>query len=368
MGSIEIPSPCYVLEEEKLIHNLKLLQKVQSLTGIKVLVALKGFAAYSSFSLLKKYISGATASSLNEVKLISEEMESKAHVCGVVYFDNEIDEILDKSSHITFNSVSEFEKHKGKLSDRHKVALRVNPGFSPVEVDLYNPCTNGTRLGIRKLDKLPDGVTGLHLHALCENDSYDFENVLRSFNDNFGHLLRDLKWVNFGGGHLITKKGFDLNHFTNLINEFKKTFKGDVFIEPGSAVGWETGFLKSSVLDLVEDRGITTAILDVSFSNHMPDCLEMPYKPTVRSASNSGRYSYRLGGCTCLAGDFMDGFQFDKPLKPGDEIIFEDMIHYTMVKTTTFNGINLPSIGTLNKNGEFLLNKRFGYSDYKSRL
>ncbi len=368
LDTSQVPSPCYVLEEEKLIRNLELFKSLEELTGIHVLVALKGYAFYSSFPLVKKYLSGATASSLNEATLIFEEMNYKAHMCGVVYFEKEISHVLNISSHITFNSLNEFDKYKYDLKPEHHVALRVNPGFSPVSTDLYNPCLSGTRLGIRKLDVLPEGVSGLHWHALCENDSYDFEKVLESFESNFGHLFNGLKWVNFGGGHLITKEGFDIEHFASLLSDFKKRFKGDVFIEPGSAIGWDTGFLKSTVLDLVEDEGVTTAILDVSFSNHMPDCLDMPYRPKVRSESIEGGFHYRLGGCTCLAGDFLEGFRFDNALKVGDEIIFEDMIHYTMVKTTTFNGVNLPSIGTIKKNDCFTLHKKFGYEEYKSGL
>lgn len=368
MNTIQIPSPCFVLEEKKLIQNLELFQSIQEQTGIQVLVALKGFAFYSSFPLVKKYVSGGTASSLNEARLIFQEMGRKAHACGVVYFDREMEELLKVSSHVTFNSLQQYERFKDRLEPDHKIALRVNPGYSPVKTDLYNPCIKGTRLGLRKLDKLPGGITGLHFHALCENDSYEFEKVLKSFISNYGHLLNDLDWINFGGGHLATKSGFDINHFVKVLHDFKTIFKGDIFIEPGSAIGWETGFLKSTILDIVEDEGITTAILDVSFSNHMPDCLEMPYKPEVRSASENGEHKYRLGGCTCLAGDFIDGFRFDKPLSIGDELIFEDMIHYTTVKTTTFNGINLPSIGTIKENGAFVLNKEFGYKEYKSRL
>lgn len=363
-----IPSPCFVLEENKLLQNLEVFKTISKETGVKILLALKGFASYSCFPLVREYLEGATASSLNEALLIKYEMEDKAHTCAVVYLENEVNELFEISSHLTFNSLNQFEKYKSKLTNEHKVALRVNPGYSPVEIEIYNPCDKGTRLGVRDLNILPKGISGLHFHALCENNSYEFEKVLENFKLNFGHLLDNLEWINFGGGHLMTHKEYDLEHFKYLISEFKKDFKGDIFIEPGSAIGWQVGFLKTTVLDIVEDLGIRTAILDVSFSNHMPDCLEMPYKPKVTGEVDGGKYSYRFGGCTCLAGDFIDGFTFDKELKIGDQIIFEDMAHYTTVKTTTFNGINLPNIGTIGLDGNFELNKTFGYEEYKSRL
>ncbi len=370
----KIPSPCFVLNEQSLIRNLELLQKIQKQAGIKILCAFKGFAMWSTFPLLRKYLSGATASSLHEANLCFEMYGEKAHLCAPVYVDNEIEEITNISSHITFNSISQFERFSSIAEKKNlQIALRINPEYSEVETDLYNPCVPGSRLGIIADDLpdiLPDSVKGLHFHSLCEQNSDTLERTLKVVEEKFGKQLRQVSWLNIGGGHHFTRKDYDVNLFVETIKSFKKKYKLDIIAEPGEAIGWETGYLVSTVQDVINSHGIKTAMLDVSFSAHMPDCLEMPYHPRVFGAVESGTntISYRLGGHTCLAGDFMSNFHFEQPLEIGDKIIFDDMIHYTMVKTNTFNGVKLPSIGILKSDGSFKLVKDFGYEDYKSRL
>lgn len=372
----EIPSPCFVLEEQLLVRNLELMEYVQKEAGISIIVALKGFAFYNAFPLVAKYLQGGTASSWNEAKLVFEKLKTKPHTYCATYVPSEFKKLLKISSHLTFNSIgqwnnwSELALKNGKCK---KFGLRVNPGYSEIETALYDPASEQSRLGIprNKLGKqLPKGINGLHFHALCENNSYTLEKVLASFSELYHPFIQQVDWVNMGGGHLMTREGYDIDHLIKTLKEFKAKYPNlkEIIMEPGSAVGWQTGILKSTVLDIVENGGKTTAMLDVSFTCHMPDCLEMPYKPKVIGEVENGKYKYTLGGLSCLAGDFVDGFSFDKKLKIGDELIFEDMIHYTMVKTSTFNGINLPSIGKIKMNGKFKLLKKFGYKDYKSRL
>ncbi|GAA4840506.1 carboxynorspermidine decarboxylase [Algivirga pacifica] len=367
-----IPSPCYVIEEELLENNLKVLDMVQKASGGKVILALKGFSTYHTFPMVKKYLPGVTASSLNEALLGVNEFGGEIHAYSPVYLPNEIDGILEHASHVTFNSLAEWERYKEKVKAKGVSAgLRINPEYSEVTTDLYNPCVVGSRLGVRAEqigDELPEGIEGLHFHTLCENGAETLERTLEAVEERFGHLLHQAKWLNMGGGHAITRKGYDTELLINLIQQLRKNYNLQVILEPGSAVGWETGPLISTVLDIVENQGTTTAMLDVSFAAHMPDTLEMPYKPRVRGAVEDGKYHYNLGGTTCLAGDFMAGYSFEAPLKVGDKIILEDMIHYTMVKTTTFNGVNLPSIGMYKKDGSFELFKSFGYESYKDRL
>ncbi len=366
-----IPSPCFVLEEELLERNLKLISEVQKKANIKIILAFKGFAMQSCFPQIKQYISGVSASSLNEAKMGFDVFGVKTHLYSPAYLENEFDELVKRSSHITFNSLNQWEKFKD-FSKNVSCGLRVNPEHCEVGTDLYNPCSKGSRLGIlsKDLPCLPDGIEGIHVHALCENDSYAFERLLNSVENKFSHILPKVKWINFGGGHLMTKKGYDIDHLINTINKFKEKYSAQIILEPGSAFAWETGSLVSTVLDITNNYDIKTAILDVSFTCHMPDCLEMPYKPLVVSCNYNpnGKYIYRLGGISCLAGDFMEDFRFDNELKIGDKIVFNDMIHYTMVKTTTFNGINLPSIGILKKNNSFELVKKFGFNSYCERL
>lgn len=372
-----IPSPAYVLQEDLLRKNLELIQSVQERSGANIIVALKGFSLYRMFPMVKKYLSGATASSLNEARLIVEEMGCLAHTYCPAYKEEEFNEMMEYSSHLTFNSLSQYELYKDKvLGHREKISmgLRINPEYAEVEVDMYNPAVRGSRLGItRNLlgDTLPEGIEGLHSHTLCENDSYVLERTLVHIEEKFGDLLHQAKWLNLGGGHLMTKAGYNHEHLIGLIQNLKKKYNLEVTLEPGSAIGWETGFLRSKVLDIVDSLGVKIAILDISFAAHMPDTLEMPYKPKVWGADSEaveGKHIYRLGGMTCLAGDYMSEYSFDEPLKVGDTVVFNDMIHYTMVKTTTFNGVGLPSIGMIKENGDFELFKSFGYETFKDRI
>lgn len=371
-----VPSPCYVLEETLLRKNLSLLQSVQAQSGCSIILALKGFAMYSAFGVVKSYLSGATASSLHEARLIFEEMGCKAHTYAPAYLDEEFDELMQYSSHLTFNSLSQWHRFKDRVS-KHVPAiscgLRINPQYSEVETDMYNPCIAGSRLGITRNqlpDTLPDGIEGLHFHTLCENDSYTLARTLLAVEQNFGSLLHQAKWLNMGGGHLITRQGYDPQHLIGLIKHIQETYNVAVILEPGSAIAWQTGVLRSKVLDIIDSQGIQVALLDVSFAAHMPDCLEMPYKPRILGATDAiaGKPTYRMGGLTCLAGDFMGDYSFDHELQIGDTLVFDDMIHYTMVKTTTFNGVNLPSIGIWRPDNTFDLIRSFGYQSYKDRL
>jgi len=374
----KIPSPCYVIEETRLHNNLALIKKVKERSGAEIILAFKGFAMWGVFPILNEYgFKQATASSLSEARLAFEEMGAPAHTYAPVYTDDDIDEIIQLSSHITFNSLGQLERFQSRIKASEKsisVGLRVNPEYSEVATALYNPCSPGSRLGIlaENLGKsLPEGVNGLHFHALCESDPTELQKVLGSFEKLFGKYLSQIKWVNFGGGHLLTRKGYDTELLINTIQDFKSHYPHlQVILEPGSAFAWDTGFLVSTVEDIVENKNTKTAILNVSFTAHMPDCLEMPYKPVILGASDetTGKPIYRMGGNSCLAGDFMGNWSFEQPLKIGDKIIFNDMIHYTMVKTNTFNGIKHPSIGIWNEKKGFILLREFGYEDYKTRL
>ncbi len=368
----QIPSPCFVLDEKLLIKNLELLQIIQQDAQINILCAFKGYAMWSTFPLLRKYLSGATASSLHEAILCFEEFKQKAHVCAPVYLENEIEEITDISSHITFNSLNQFERF-GPIALRKglKTALRINPEYSEIETDLYNPCIPGSRLGIISADlpeQLPEGIDGLHFHSLCEQNADTLARTLKVVEEKFSRQLHQASWLNIGGGHHFTRKDYDVELFVNTILAFKEKYNLEIIAEPGEAIGWQTGYLISTVQDIIHANGINTAILDVSFAAHMPDCIEMPYKPLIQGASDNGPFTYRMGGLSCLAGDFMGDYYFASPLEPGDKIVFDDMIHYTMVKTNTFNGVKLPSIGIIKSNGSFELVRKFGYEDYKSRL
>ena len=377
MDYSKIPSPSFVLDEKLLRRNLELINDVQMKAGIEIILAFKGFAMWSAFPMVKQYLNGATASSLFEARLCFEEMKTLAHVYSPVFFEDEFEELLSYSSHIVFNSFDQFNKfyHKTQNAD-HPIScgIRVNPEYSDVATDLYNPSAAGSRLGVGSdefPEKLPLGIEGIHFHVLCESNSYSLEKVLENLESKFGKYLRQVKWVNMGGGHLMTKNGYDHEHLIRLLKDFKKKYKVKVILEPGSAVAWETGVLFSTVMDIVEHRGIKTAILDVSFTAHMPDTLEMPYRPGIIGAKepdNSSQYLYRLGGVSCLAGDFMEVYDFGKELHVGDRVIFEDMIHYTMVKTTMFNGVNHPSIIIWKENDKLEIVRKFNYQDFKNRL
>ena len=374
----KIPSPCFVLEESRLRRNLELIQRVQQESGAQIILAFKGFAMWSAFPIVREYVSGATASSLHEVMLCHEEMGVKAHTYAVAYAPREFPKILKLSSHITFNSLTQWKRYSKKLlSSPEKVSpgIRVNPGWSPVGTALYNPASPGSRLGEPAENfkgVLPEGIEGLHFHTLCESTSYDLEKTLGFFENQFGSFLPKLKWVNFGGGHLMTRKGYDVEHLIQTLKAFKARHPHlHVILEPGSAFAWDTGVLVTTVLDIVKNKGFKTAILDVSFTAHMPDTLEMPYRPAIHGASDEasgGKNDYRLGGVSCLSGDFLEAYAFDKPLKVGQKIVLEDMIHYTMVKTTTFNGVTHPSIAILRPDGQLDMIRKFGYKDYKRRL
>ncbi len=370
----KIQTPCYVIDELLLRNNLELIKKVKEAAAIDVLVAFKAFSNWGVFPIFKEYGFGASASSLNEAQLAFEELGVKAHTYSPAFEDRHLPDILKYSSHISFNSITQLQKYL-KIASQNGVSigLRVNPEFSDSPYDLYNPCKPGSRFGITAEqldDALPEGVEGFHFHTLFEADSFALEKVLAFFLNKFGKFLPKLKWVNMGGGHLISRRNYDIHHLINLLIDFKNKSHVEIIIEPGSAFTYQAGYLVSTVIDIVQNHGIKTAILDVSFTCHMPDCLEMPYKPVILGATDqvAGNPTYRMGGVSCLAGDFMGDWSFDKELKPGDKIIFDDMIHYTTVKTTMFNGVSHPSIGVWSETSGFRLIKEYSYQDYKNRL
>jgi carboxynorspermidine decarboxylase len=373
----QIPSPCYVLDEQLLRRNLQIIRSVEQASGVEIILAFKGFAMWSAFPVVREYIRGAAASGLHESRLAFDEMKTRAHTFAAAFPDNDFDEILVYSSHVTFNSLHQLNRFMPRVQQSGRkvsVGLRVNHEFSEVETALYNPCAPGSRLGVLASElngKLPDGVEGLHFHSLCESYPTDLEKALKAFEEKFGDLIPQVKWVNFGGGHLMTRQGYDLPHLIRILKEFKDRYNVHVILEPGSAFAWETGVLVSTVQDVVESKGIKTAILDVSFTAHMPDCLEMPYKPRIVGSHFepvAGMPTYRMGGNSCLAGDYVGDWSFDRELQYGDRIVFEDMIHYTMVKTTTFNGVQHPSLGIWDDEKGFRLVRKFDYDDYKNRL
>ena len=371
-----LPSPCYVIDEERFRKNLNLIKNVADESDSEIILAFKGFAMWGVFDILKEYISGAAASSVHEARLCFEEIGSPAHTYSPVFKENEFRSILEYSSHITFNSLRQYNNYSDIIKKNNRKispGLRINPGFSDVSHGIYNPCSPGSRLGVTADELkvgLPEGIEGLHFHALFESDSFALEKVLKIVEADFGRYFRSVKWINMGGGHLITRKDYNTGHLISMLKDFKKRTGLHIILEPGSAFAWETGELIATVEDVVENHGIKTAILDVSFTAHMPDCLEMPYKPKIYHATDpvAGKPVYRLGGNSCLSGDFIGDWSFDRELKSGDRIIFQDMIHYTMVKTTTFNGVHHPSIGIWTKEGKFRLIREFDYNDYKCRL
>lgn len=372
----KIPSPSYVLDEARLRNNLELIKRVKESAGVEIILAFKAFALWKVFPIIQEYISFSTASSYSEARLAVEEFGNPAHTYSPAYSEEEFPEIIKCSSHITFNSLSQFERFypQVKKFEERKIScgLRINPEFSDVETDLYNPCAPGSRLGVvAELlgDKLPEGIEGLHFHTLCESTSFDLERTLVKVEERFGRYFSQIKWINFGGGHLITREDYDVEHLISLLKQFRLRYPWlEVIMEPGSAFAWRTGELVSTVVDIVENKGIRTAILNVSFACHMPDCLEMPYKPDIIGAVENGKYSYRMGGNSCLSGDFYGDWTFDKPLQVGDKIIFKDMIHYTTVKTTMFNGVSHPSLVLWTQNDEMKLLRKFGYEDYRDRM
>lgn len=374
----KIPSPAYVLEMKRLRENLELIKSVQDRAGVSIILALKGFAMWRVFPMVGQYLKGATASSLWEARLIYEEMNVKAHTYSPAYLPKDFADIMRYSSHITFNSINEYFRYKDQVraySESVSPGIRVNPEYSEVETDLYNPAAPGSRLGevVENFNgQLPEGVEGLHFHTLCESSSYELEKVLQSFENKFAAFFPQLKWVNFGGGHLMTRQGYNIEHLIQVLQGFRQRYPHlEVILEPGSAIAWETGVLVSSVLDIVENKGVKTAILDVSFTAHMPDTLEMPYRPRITGADREplpGKPAYRMGGVSCLAGDYMTEYSFNHELQVGEKIILEDMIHYTMVKTTTFNGVRHPDIAIWHEDDTLEIVREFDYDDYKNRL
>ncbi|MFO7657823.1 MAG: carboxynorspermidine decarboxylase [Bacteroidales bacterium] len=372
----DLQTPCYIVNESRIEENLRVIHSVQAATGAKVLLALKGFAMWSLFPLVKKYLPGITASSLNEALLGKEEFKGEVHVYAPAYSDHDFDELLRIADHISFNSLSQWNYFRKKITGSCVMpAMRINPEHSEVKTQLYDPCAPYSRLGItlknfkEGLSDL-DGITGLHFHNLCELNSDSLERTLAVVEKNFGFYFDRISWINFGGGHHISRPDYDIELLVRIINNFKAKYPLEVYLEPGEAIALNTGVLVTTVLD-VFNNGMDIAILDTSAAAHMPDVLEMPYRPMVRDGylPNEKRFTYRLGGMTCLAGDIIGDYSFNEPLKPGQKLVFGDMSHYTMVKNTTFNGVTLPSIYICNsKTGELKLQKKFGYLDYKERL
>ena len=381
----EIHRPIYVLEEERLRHNLSLIRSVAERADMEIILAFKAYALWKTFPIFREYISSTTASSLSEAKLAYHEFGSKAHTFSPAYTDYEIDEIAQCSSHLTFNSLTQYERYHERVRRANsdiRLGLRVNPEYSEVGTLLYNPCAPGTRFGV-SADKLPQtlpsDIEGFHCHCHCESSSEALEHTLLHIEEKFGGWLSRLKWLNLGGGHLMTRKDYDVERLVAILKGLKERYPNlTVILEPGSAFAWQTGPLVASVVDVVENKGIRTAILDVSFTCHMPDCLEMPYQPVVRNAETMEPDAvrraapeenvYRLGGNSCLSGDYMGAWRFGHPLAPGDRIIFEDMIHYTTVKTNMFNGIRHPDIAMLHSDGTLEYYRRFSYEDYRDRM
>lgn len=376
--------PVYIIEETLLRRNLQLISNVAKEADVEIILAFKAFALWKTFPIFREYINSTTASSLSEARLALEEFGAKAHTYSPAYTDEEIDDIVRCSSHLTFNSLSQYERFNDRVEGKASIGLRVNPEYSEVGTMLYNPCAPGTRFGITA-DKLPEtlpaNIEGFHCHCHCESGADVLERTLVHIEEKFSKWFPQLKWLNLGGGHLMTRKDYDVPHLINILKGLHERYPWlKIILEPGSAFAWQTGPLVSHVVDIVEDKGIRTAILDVSFTCHMPDCLEMPYMPEVRGAEiieadgnsqfsiHNSKFVYRLGGNSCLSGDFMSSWRFDHELKVGEEVIFEDMIHYTTVKTCMFNGISHPALAMLHKDGKLEILRRFGYEDYRNRM
>ena len=369
----QVPTPCYVLEEDRLRANLAIMDRVQRESGGHIILALKGYAMWSSFPVIREVLPGCTASSLNEARLAAEEFGRQVHVYAPAYSASEFPELLRLADHVSFNSFSQWQRFRDQaLASGVSCGIRINPEVHEVETDMYNPCGSRSRLGVTRAEFRPeqlDGIEGLHFHALCECGADSLRRTLQQFEAGFGKWIGQMRWINFGGGHLMTRTDYDVDLLIRLVREFRAKYGVEVYLEPGEAVGWHTGPLVASVLDIVRND-IDIAILDTSATAHMPDILEMPYRPEVRGAALPGEkpHSYRLGGNTCLAGDVFGDYAFDRPLDVGDRIVFEDMIHYTFVKNTTFNGVNLPALAIWTAAGELQIVRRFGYEDFRDRL
>ena len=370
-----LPTPSYLVDQRLLIKNLELLASVKERTGCKILLAQKAFSMFSVYPLIAKYLDGVTSSGVMEARLGYEEMGKEVHTYAPAFADHEMDDVIRYSDHIVFNSFHQWNKFKDKVRSSGKqieCGLRLNPKYSEIDTDIYDPCFTGSRLGITPEQFQPDqldGIDGLHFHTMCEQNSDTLERTLKVVDDTFGSYIKQMKWLNFGGGHHITRSDYDIETLIRCIQFAQDTYGVQVYLEPGEAVALNTGYLVSTVLDTIEN-GMHLAILDTSAACHMPDVLEMPYRPHIIGAGvpNEKAYTYRLGGPTCLAGDIIGDYSFDVPLKEGDKLIFCDMAHYTMVKNNTFNGMNLPSIALYSQENGLQIIKQFGYEDFKSRL
>ena len=370
-----LPTPSYLVDQQLLIKNLELLSSVKERTGCKILLAQKAFSMFSVYPLIAKYLDGVTSSGVMEARLGYEEMGKEVHTYAPAFADHEMDDVIRYSDHIVFNSFHQWNKFKDKVKNSGKqieCGLRLNPKYSEIDTDIYNPCFTGSRLGITPEQFQPDqldGIDGLHFHTMCEQNSDTLERTLKVVDDTFGSYIKQMKWLNFGGGHHITRSDYDIETLIRCIQFAQDTYGVQVYLEPGEAVALNTGYLVSTILDTIEN-GMHLAILDTSAACHMPDVLEMPYRPQIIGAGlpNEKTYTYRLGGPTCLAGDIIGDYSFDAPLKEGDKLIFCDMAHYTMVKNNTFNGMNLPSIALYSQKNGLQIIKQFGYEDFKSRL
>lgn len=379
----QIPTPFYIVYEDRLRKNLELITKVSQQAGVKIIMAFKANALWKTFDIFRQYNVACTASSLNELRLGLEYLTDNIYSYSPAYTDSTIDEYLAGSTHITFNTLGQWERFKDKVAEHNRTSghyvspgLRVNPRCSVITTDLYNPALPGSRFGASAEDLaagIPEGIEGLHFHALCESTSYDLAKVLASFEAQFGRHLERIKWVNMGGGHIMTRAGYDTDHLVQVLKDFKSRYPWlEIILEPGSAFTWRTGDLVGSVVDIVENDGVTTAIMDVSFACHMPDTLEMPYKPAITESDGEnpipGHPTYRLGGNSCLSGDYMGDWSFPAPLRVGDRLTLEDMNHYTTVKTNMFNGISHPAIVFCDKDGECSYLRQYSYDDYKNRM
>lgn len=377
-----IQTPYYIVYEDKLRRNLSLISDVARRSGAEIIMAFKANALWRTFGVMREYGVKFTASSLNELRLGNEELGQLGHSYCPAYTPQTIGKYLEGSSHLTFNSISQYLRYQPDVENFNKIhqaegrrvspGLRVNPQCSVIETDIYNPALPGSRFGVTAEqigESLPEGIEGLHFHQLCESSSYDLEKVLGAFEEQFGKYLPRVRWVNMGGGHLMTREGYDIDHLVDLLRGFRERYPWlKVILEPGSAFTWRTGDLVTSVVDVVENQGIKTAIIDASFACHMPDTLEMPYQPAITGSLPEGGHVYRLGGNSCLSGDFMGDWHFDHPLKEGEQLVLEDMNHYTTVKTNMFNGISHPSMVFRRLDGTTEILREFDYEDYKNRM
>ncbi|WDM23603.1 carboxynorspermidine decarboxylase [Paenibacillus polymyxa] len=371
-----LPSPCYLVDERLLVKNLEVLNSVQERTGCSILLALKGFSMFSTFPLVGKYLKGVTSSSLFEARLGREKMDKEVHVYAPAYVDSEFDELLEYVDHIVFNSFDQLKRYKSRVqsvtSKKIDIGIRINPEYSEIETPLYDPCYNNSRMGVTLANFRPedlDGVDGIHFHTMCEQNSDTLERTIKVVDEKFGPYIKNMKWLNFGGGHHITREDYDLDTLVRCIQYFQDKYGVQVYLEPGEAIALNTGYLVATVLDTMKN-GMDIAILDTSAECHMPDVLAMPYRPNIIDAGKPGEYAYtyRLGGLTCLAGDVIGDYSFKEPLKPGDKLVFCDMAHYTMVKNHMFNGVNLPAIASYNDEEGIKVIRQFSYEDFSSRL